>query len=144
MAFTRPVAGADISAADFGQPVYDLVTHPPGRIWGPNLLSQTFSDSTWGQVNGSTILPTETGVRRWIVLAMLTVDPTQPSMPKDGYVEIRVNGATQEQYQLYLTRGNEAKPMFFQFGPMAITSFGIWISNMRIGGGRYTWIDGGP
>ena len=34
MAFTRPVVGADISAADFGQPVYDLVYQPAWQSFG--------------------------------------------------------------------------------------------------------------
>ena len=33
MAFTRPVVGADISAADFGQPVYDMLTANAQSAW---------------------------------------------------------------------------------------------------------------
>lgn len=33
MAFTRPVVGADISAADFGQPVYDWIVANTPTAW---------------------------------------------------------------------------------------------------------------
>ena len=45
MPLTRPVVGSDISAADFGQPVYDLVAQP-------NWTGVTFASSDWINYGG--------------------------------------------------------------------------------------------
>lgn len=44
MPLTRPVVGADISAADFGQPVYDLINQPS---WS----GVAFDTSVWQNYN---------------------------------------------------------------------------------------------
>lgn len=143
MAFTRPVVGADISAADFGQPVYDLVTHPPGRQWR-YAVSQSMADSTWGLLNGTNVIPGETGMRNWIAMLTFNIDPSQTGIPKDAYMETRINGVTQEQIQIYIDRANASRTVMFSFGPISITAFAIWINQMRVGGGRLVLIDGGP
>ena len=43
MAFTRPVKGADISAEDFGQPVYDWIAAATPGVWA----GVTFASGDW-------------------------------------------------------------------------------------------------
>lgn len=44
MPLTRPVVGADISAADFGQPVYDFVAASTPGAWTNMALSNSWSN----------------------------------------------------------------------------------------------------
>lgn len=146
MAFTRPVKGQDISAEDFGSPAYDLLTHPPGRIWRSTLGAANGS-SGFVTVPGSTSVPGETGVRKWLVSASLHVDPAEPGVPKTGYTFLYINGAGVDQYALYIPAVNVTVEQSWMLpAAVAISSVSLQISSFRTAavGSFMTFIDGGP
>lgn len=146
MPLTRPVAGDPVVAEDFGQPVYDLVTHPPGRTW-INHLSAADGSSGWVSVGGSTTKPTETGVRKWVIIATLTLDPTQTA--RICYVQFNINGVSQGQYGSSTNPNDSFTIMFACLNPVAISSCELLISGWKLSSNSASYanlvfIDGGP
>ena len=146
MAFTRPIKGQEILAEDFGQPVYDLITHPPGRIWRSTLGAANGS-AGFVTVPGSTSVPTETGARKWFITCSLHVDGAEPSVPKVAYTYLYINGAGIDQYAIYIAAVNlTVECSFLVTAPVAISTIRLDISNFRTSstGSFMALIDGGP
>lgn len=74
MAFTRPVVGADISAADFGQPVYDWIVANTPTAW---VVISSYQNGWSSYSSGGR--PT-TAVRKFGELGLLRIAATGGSL----------------------------------------------------------------
>ena len=146
MPLKRPVAGDPVVVEDFGQPVYDLVTHPPGRIW-INHLATTDGTGGWTTVSGSTVKPSETGARKWLAIVSMTLDQTQAA--RVCYVQWNINSVSQGQYGQKTDPNDTFTMMFACINPIAISTTELIISGFKMtsqagGYANMVLIDGGP
>lgn len=138
MALVRPNKGDEILAETFAQPVYDSVNVIGSKI---AILSQSFSDSQFGTVNGSlNTHPVIDGSPSWLFVVSWSADVASIGLPKLGYMQTVCNGTVQEQVAQYMAVGNQYQTYVFSAGAMKLNSFRLEVNGIRVGGGRLIFV----